>query len=79
MNTNNLPYSNYASYLAHPEFKAVRRVVMDAAGGVCQSCGVAPATEVHHRFYPAWGTFDRPEYLLPVCHACHCVIERKEQ
>lgn len=29
--------------------------------------------------YPAWGTFDVPENLLPVCHQCHCAIHGKDK
>jgi len=56
-------------------FLAVRAVAMKRAGGRCL-CG-AFATEVHHLDYPAWGTFDLPSHLRPVCHACHCKIEGK--
>lgn len=79
MDTASPAYFSYAEYLAHPAYRAVRDAVMTAAEWICQVCGVAPATEVHHRFYPAWGAFDRPEYLLPVCHPCHCAIERVTQ
>lgn len=72
-------YSSYAEYLRHPAYHSVRAEVMAAANHTCQVCGTEPATQVHHRFYPAWGTFDRPEYLIPVCYACHCIIEGKPQ
>jgi len=69
-------YSNYREYLAHPKFRAVRRVVMTAARWRCR-CG-ARATEVHHRRYPPWGTFDTPDNLIAVCHPCHCRIHGKD-
>lgn len=50
---------------------------MDRAGGRCVRCG-AHATEVHHLRYPPWGTFDVPENLEPICHACHCLAHGKE-
>ena len=70
-------YATYDEYRAHPVFQAARAVAMRAAGGRCR-CG-APATEVHHLVYPPWGTFDVPSNLLPVCHACHCRLEGKDQ
>ncbi len=69
-------YSSYAEYLRHPKFRAVRKIAMERARWRCR-CG-ARATEVHHDSYPPWGTFDKPEDLMPVCHACHCEIHGKD-
>jgi 5-methylcytosine-specific restriction endonuclease McrA len=70
-------FSNYDEYLNHPLFKAIRAVAIDRADGRCVHCG-APASEVHHVRYPKpWGTFDVPENLDPICHACHCKIHGK--
>ncbi len=76
--THSQPYSSYREYLAHPIFVAIRREVMIRAGWICEACRMAEATAAHHRVYPAWGTFDRPEFLLAVCHPCHCKIHGKE-
>jgi len=65
-------YKTYAEYLQHPEFKAIRKVVMNRANGICEDCKQARATEPHHLKYPKWGTFDVPENLIAVCHSCHC-------
>ena len=73
------PYSNYAEYLRHPRFRAIRREAMKAAGWTCQECGKARATQVHHLRYPPWGTFDVVENLHPVCYPCHCKIHGKEE
>lgn len=70
-------YKSYAEYLRHPKFRAVRKIAMDRADWMCQRCHNARASEVHHLRYPKWGTFDVPENLLPVCHACHCAIHGK--
>jgi hypothetical protein len=82
-------YRSYAEYLRHPVFRAARAVAMRRAGSRCEECD-APATEVHHHRiqgvadeqpgapdYPAFGTFDSPANLKPVCHACHCRLEGK--
>lgn len=71
-------YETYSEYLRHPIFLAVRAVAMKRNHGLCQDCGQL-ATEVHHLQYPPWGTFDVPSHLRPICHACHCLIEGKEQ
>jgi hypothetical protein len=47
--------------------------------GVCEKCGLAVVTEVHHLQYPPWGTVDVPENLLAVCHECHCRLHGKER
>jgi len=66
------PYRSYRQYLLHPSFIAVREQVIGRAAGVCELCHQSQATEVHHRIYPAWGTFDHPDALVAICHACHC-------
>jgi hypothetical protein len=72
-------FATYDEYLRHPVFRVVRSIAMRKANGICQRCGNAKATDVHHhRGYPKpWGTFDLPSNLMPVCHACHCVLEGK--
>lgn len=65
-------YATYAEYLRHPRFRAVRRQVIERAGGICERCRSRPVTEVHHVRYPPWGTFDVPENLIAICHPCHC-------
>jgi HNH endonuclease len=70
-------YRSYAEYLADPRYRRVRRIAMNRAGWRCQRCG-NPATEVHHVRYPPWGTFDVPENLMPICHACHCAEHGKD-
>jgi len=71
----NFTYKNYNEYLATPEFRAVRQMVMLEHSRCCR-CG-AKATQVHHIVYPPWGWLDVPENLVPVCYWCHCVIEKK--
>lgn len=72
LKSNTAPYKTYREYLQHPKFKAIRSVVMKRAGGVCEDCNIASATEVHHLRYPKWGAFDTPDNLIAICHACHC-------
>lgn len=66
------PYRTYREYLAHPQFLAVRAEAMSRSSGICELCHDSKASEVHHRIYPRWGTFDEPEALIAVCHECHC-------
>lgn len=72
-------YSSYSEYLSHPVYRGICTEVYERAGGACEVCKHAPATQIHHRVYPAWGTFDTPGNLLAVCYPCHCRIHRKEQ
>lgn len=68
------PYRTYQEYLRHPRFMAVRQLVLNRNGGLCELCNSFEATEVHHRVYPQWGTFDDPAALVSICHPCHCYV-----
>jgi hypothetical protein len=60
----------YAAYLRTPEWQRRRALVLHRAGGTCEGCLSAPATEVHHRIYDRVGNellFD----LVAVCRKCH--------
>lgn len=72
-----MSYRSYAEYLRHPTYRAVRQIAWNRSAGRCEWCN-APATEVHHLRYPKWGTFDVPENLVALCHACHCKAHNKE-
>jgi hypothetical protein len=72
INSSHSPYRSYRQYLTHPHYLAIRQQVMQRASGVCELCEKSRATEVHHRIYPAWGTFDHPDALIAICHNCHC-------
>jgi hypothetical protein len=74
-----LPYRSYREYLAHPQFLAVRSEVMNRSAGICELCQNRKASEVHHRIYPKWGTFDDPTALVAICHHCHCKAHGKTQ
>lgn len=69
-----LPYRSYREYLAHPKFLAVRAQVMRRSSGMCELCHLRAATEIHHRVYPKWGSFDHSNALLALCHSCHCHV-----
>lgn len=67
----------YADYLASDAWKAKRALVLKRCGGVCEGCGVAAATEVHHQHYDH--LFNEFLFeLLGLCHDCHdrITIER---
>lgn len=74
-----LPYATYDEYLKHPAFQAVRTQAIERSGGICEQCGERTVTEVHHVKYPPWGTFEKDaEWLLAVCHQCHCEFHGKD-
>jgi len=72
------PYRTYREYLKHPKFLEIRAQVFTRAHGTCERCRRRRATEPHHLRYPRWGTFDVPENMIAVCHACHCDIHGKK-
>lgn len=51
----------------------VEQAVKDRSGGVCERCGEAPATEIHHK-KGSYGQMD-PLKRVHLCNACHCIVE----
>lgn len=53
-----------------------RRLVEVRSDGICEGCGTAPATDIHHRKYRSRGGTHRLENLIHLCGAgntsgCH--------
>lgn len=60
----------YNDYLRSPAWRAKAEAVIRRAGGVCEACGTARATQAHHVTYRHVGAeplFD----LRAVCRPCH--------
>lgn len=71
---------SYTAYLTSPEWTAKRALVLKRCGGVCEGCGVSPATEVHHHHYDH--LFEEFLFeLVGLCHSCHerITVERRER
>jgi 5-methylcytosine-specific restriction endonuclease McrA len=68
-------WARYNEYLQSPEWRAKRKAVMDRAGGVCEGCRSARATQVHHLTYQHAGHVSPGGELLwelvAVCDDCH--------
>jgi 5-methylcytosine-specific restriction endonuclease McrA len=63
-------FRQHNAYLRTPEWRARRAAVLKRAHGVCEGCGVADATQVHHLTYEHW----QQEFLwelVAVCDGCH--------
>lgn len=60
----------YVAYLASPAWAARRAAVLRRAGGVCEVCRNAPATQAHHLTYDHIGN-ERPDELVAICRSCH--------
>ncbi len=60
----------YRAYLQTPAWMNRRNAVMQRANGRCESCGIATATEVHHKTYEH--IFNEPLFdLVAICRSCH--------
>jgi len=46
---------------------AARRLIVARSGGVCEGCGVAPASQIHHRLFKSRLGFGNPANGLHVC------------
>lgn len=68
--TKKLSDAEYNRYLASPEWAAKRKLVLARSRGMCEGCGVARATDVHHLSY--LHRYDEFLFeLLAVCRSCH--------
>src|SRR6202041_1621838 len=59
---------NRADYRT-PEWRALRRQVLERERGLCQLCG-GVANDAHHETY-RFGVLCPPEFLTALCHRCH--------
>ena len=66
------PAERYPGYEPMPPGWAEIRAAQLAAFPVCQDCGQAPATDVHHIRGRAAG--DGPGNLRSLCSHCHAVV-----
>jgi hypothetical protein len=77
-NENREWWKKYNAYLTSPPWKAKSRAVILRARGVCEGCGVNPATEAHHLNYDH--VFAEPLFdLVAVCHPCHEAITEMDR
>lgn len=63
-------FRQHNAYLRTPAWKARRAAVLKRAQGVCEGCGQADATQVHHLTYDYW----QEEFLwelVAICDDCH--------
>jgi hypothetical protein len=62
--------ASYSEYIKSDAWRTKRALVLKRCGGVCEGCGRAKATEVHHTTY--LHLFDEFLFeLLGLCHGCH--------
>ena len=60
----------YRDYLLSPEWAKRREKVLRRANGICEGCGEARATQVHHKTYDH--IYNEPLFdLVAICKACH--------
>lgn len=63
-------FRQHSAYLRTPAWKARRAAVLRRAQGVCEGCGQADATQVHHLTYDHWQNEFLWE-LVAICDGCH--------
>lgn len=69
-------WDEYDKYLSSEAWHDRRALVLKRAHGVCEGCGLADATQVHHLTYDRVGRemlFD----LVAMCNDCHEVVHGK--
>lgn len=63
-------FEAYDPYLASPAWAQKRALVFKRANGICEGCGLAVPSEVHHLTYEHVGNEFLFE-LVALCGACH--------
>jgi 5-methylcytosine-specific restriction endonuclease McrA len=65
----------YNAYMRSDRWKAIRELMIEAAGGMCERCGkVRKRLEVHHLTYIRFG-HEKPEDLQVLCAPCHIITD----
>ncbi len=67
----------YLDYLASPEWRELRRRVLEMADG-CTVCTSMNALDVHHRSYARFGHEELAD-LIVLCRECHTVFHRNHR
>jgi predicted HNH restriction endonuclease len=57
----------------------LRQKVLNRSNHVCEGCGDAKATQVHHMNYERWGGNELLIDLLAVCADCHRKLHPKDK
>lgn len=63
-------FREHDQYLQSPQWRTLRRKVLDRAKNLCEGCRDKPPTQVHHLTYAHW----KNEFLwelVAVCDDCH--------
>jgi len=68
-----LNYTKQEIEQLHQGLLFVKQAVRERSGGVCELCGTAEATEIHH-VKGGYGDLD-PQKRMHLCHSCHCKVE----
>lgn len=61
----------YDEYMSSPEWSAKRQQCFKVHGYKCIDCGIAQATDIHHRHYDTLGDECPVNDIVPLCSACH--------
>ena len=65
-----LIFENYKEYMKSNAWKVKRKLVLERAKGMCESCGIKRATQIHHKTYKH--LYNEPlKDLIALCGICH--------
>ena len=74
-----LGFGSYEEYLRSGVWRWIRKQVMRRARGLCQSCKINKAVEVHHTSYSVRVLLGiRMQALVAVCSMCHEMAHAEE-
>jgi 5-methylcytosine-specific restriction endonuclease McrA len=69
--------TTYAWYLGSAFWNERRAFILKRANGICEKCGIRPATEVHHLTYLRVFK-ELPTDLVALCRKCHAEIHLRQ-
>jgi len=69
----------HSSYLKSEIWKKLRQKILNRSNHICEGCGEAAATQVHHMNYERWEGNELLIDLLAVCAECHRKLHPKDQ
>lgn len=71
--------ARYQDYLSTDGWERTRLKVLDRAKGICEGCGEARATQVHHLHHEDARGEEMLFNLVAVCRDCHETITRQQK
>jgi hypothetical protein len=71
-------WTSYHEYIQSPEWRELRKIILDRDGNKCTQCGNTVTLQVHHIHYENL-FHERKEDLITLCNDCHEATHATEE